>query len=76
MNPQYIDYYFLDYYHCSATTGKGSNQKGKQFVDIYFHCIVAANLISSFERDKLFVVFEDTTLGGWKARKYQMKGLR
>ena len=53
-----------------------SNQKSKQFADIHFHCIVPPTMWSNYERDKLYVIFEDSTLGGWQARRYLMKGVR
>ncbi|CAG2220298.1 unnamed protein product [Mytilus edulis] len=53
-----------------------SKEKNKQFAEVHFHCIVSPSLWSNLERDKLYLTFEDSTLGGWQSRKHLMKGER
>ncbi|VDI41573.1 Hypothetical predicted protein [Mytilus galloprovincialis] len=57
-------------------SGQAGNQRNKKFSDIHFHCVVAPPMFTSLEKDKLYVIFEDSSLGGWNGRKYLMKGIR
>ena len=61
-------------YHCSLRSA--ANNRNKQFAEVHFHCILAPTMYNSLANDRLYVVFQDSTLGGWQERRYLMKGVR
>ncbi|XP_071137099.1 E3 ubiquitin-protein ligase rnf213-alpha-like [Mytilus edulis] len=63
-------------YADAVSTNLRSKEKNKQFAEVHFHCIVSPSLWSNLERDKLYLTFQDSTLGGWQSRKHLMKGER